>query len=151
YATALMDTITAFQGTPNDVPEAVAARVARSRFLYEGGHHFVVLMEECVLRYRIGDAETMAGQLRHLLTVMPLPSVSLGIIPATAQRTMWPLEAFYLHDDVRNVVENLTAEINIVQRGELTDYRKAFEALSRMAVYGDQARRHITSAIDALG
>lgn len=151
YATALMETITAFQGTPNDVPEAVASRVARSRFLYEGGHHFVVLMEECVLRYRIGDSETMAGQLRHLLTVMPLPSVSLGIIPLSARRTMWPLEAFYLHDGARNVVENLTAEINVVQPRELADYRKAFEALSKMAVYGDRARRLITTAIDALG
>ncbi|MEW2087243.1 Scr1 family TA system antitoxin-like transcriptional regulator [Streptomyces sp. NPDC005283] len=38
FATALMSQITTFQGTPNDVSEAVAARVARSRFLYEGGH-----------------------------------------------------------------------------------------------------------------
>lgn len=43
YATALMEAITEFQGIPNDVPEAVAARVARSRFLYEGGHRFAVL------------------------------------------------------------------------------------------------------------
>ncbi len=35
----------------------------------------------------------MRGQLRHLLAVMPLASVSLGIIPFTAQRTVWPLEA----------------------------------------------------------
>ncbi|EKX63922.1 XRE family transcriptional regulator [Streptomyces ipomoeae] len=151
YATALMETITDFQGTPNDVPEAVAARVARSRFLYEGGHRFVVLMEECVLRYRIGDNETMTEQLRHLLTVMPLPSISLGIIPFTAQRGMWPLEAFYLYDDKHNVVETLTAEINVVQPREVTDYGKAFAELSKMAVYGDRARRLITTAIDCLG
>lgn len=46
FATALMEQITAFQGTPNDVAEAVAARIARSRFLYEDGHRYVVLMEE---------------------------------------------------------------------------------------------------------
>jgi hypothetical protein len=151
YATALMEAITDFQGTPNDVSEAVAARVARSRFLYEGGHRFVVLMEECVLRYRVGDAETMAGQLRHLLAVMPLPSVSLGVIPFTAQRTMWPLEAFYLHDGTRSVVETLTAEVNVVQPRELADYRKAFEELTKMAVYGNAARALIDTAIDSLG
>ncbi|MEV6941146.1 DUF5753 domain-containing protein [Streptomyces sp. NPDC051172] len=151
YATALMEAITDFQGTPNDVSEAVAARVARSRFLYEGGHRFVVLMEECVLRYRVGDAETMAGQLRHLLTVMPLPSVSLGIIPFTAQRTMWPLEAFYLHDGARSVVETLTAEVNVVQPRELADYRKAFGELTKMAAHGNAARALIESAIIALG
>lgn len=28
-----------------------------------------------------------------------LVHLRLGIIPVTAQRTVWPLEAFYLHDD----------------------------------------------------
>ncbi|MGW1599634.1 helix-turn-helix domain-containing protein [Streptomyces eurythermus] len=151
YATALMEAITDFQGTPDDVPEAVAARVARSRFLYEGAHRFVVLMEECVLRYRIGDAETMAGQLRHLLAVMTLPSVSLGIIPFSARRTMWPLEAFYLHDGTRSVVETLTAVVNVVQPRELADYRRAFGELGKSAVHGEAARDLINSAITSIG
>ncbi|GHH88828.1 transcriptional regulator [Streptomyces sulfonofaciens] len=150
FATALMNQITRFQGTPDDVAEAVAARVARSRFLYEGGHRYVVLMEESVLRYRTADPEAMRGQLRHLLAVMPLASVSLGIIPFTAQRTVWPLEAFYLHDDTTAVVETLTAEIKVTQPRELADYAKAFADLAQMAVYGDAARALIRAAIDAL-
>ncbi|MEU2565161.1 helix-turn-helix transcriptional regulator, partial [Streptomyces longispororuber] len=122
YAEALMRSITDFQGTPDDITEAVAARLARSRYLYEGGHRFVVLIEEWVLRTRIGTAETMAGQLAHLLTVMPLPSVSLGVIPLGVPRTVWPLEAFYLYDDQRTVVETLTASINVRQPRELADY-----------------------------
>ncbi len=151
YATALMETITDFQGTPNDVPEAVAARVARSRFLYEGGHRFVVILEEWVLRSRVGDNETMRQQLRHLLDVMPLVSVSLGVIPSTAPRAMWPLEAFYTYDDRHVVVETLTAEVNVRQPREITDYLKAFRTLREMAVYGDQAKALINSAISALG
>ncbi|RSS84744.1 XRE family transcriptional regulator [Streptomyces sp. WAC02707] len=151
FATALMEQITAFQNTPNDIAEAVAARVARSRFLYEGEHRFVILMEESVLRFRTADPETMRGQLRHLLAVMPLASVSLGIIPFTAQRTVWPLEAFYVHDDTMAVVETLTAEIRVTQPREVADYTKAFASLQQMAVYGDDARALIHAAIDALG
>ncbi|MFF0550810.1 helix-turn-helix domain-containing protein [Streptomyces sp. NPDC004311] len=151
YITALMRSITDFQGTPDDITETVAARVARSRFLYEGEHHFVVLMEEAVLRHRLGSAETMRAQLQHLLQVMPLPSVSLGIIPAGAERTMWPLEAFYLHDAHRALVETLTAEVNVLQPRELTDYRRAFDLLAQMAVYGDRARALINDAIDFFG
>ncbi|WP_329171286.1 helix-turn-helix domain-containing protein [Streptomyces sp. NBC_01477] len=150
FATALMQQITAFQGTPNDVAEAVAARVARSRFLYEGGHRYVVVMEESVLRFRTADPDAMRGQLRHLLAVMPLASLSLGIIPFTAQRTVWPLEAFYVHDDTLAVVETLTAEIRVTQPRELADYAKAFAGLASMAVYGDAARTLITAAIDTL-
>ncbi|WP_374101553.1 Scr1 family TA system antitoxin-like transcriptional regulator [Streptomyces sp. I5] len=63
-----------------------------------------------VLRYETVDPAAMCGQLRHLLAVMQLVSVSLGIIPFTAQRTVWPLEAFYVHDGTMAVVETLTAE-----------------------------------------
>ncbi|MFJ1804176.1 helix-turn-helix domain-containing protein [Streptomyces sp. NPDC088180] len=150
FATALMSQITDFQGTPDDVAEAVAARVARSRFLYEGGHRYVVLMEESVLRFRTANPEAMRGQLRHLLAVMPLASLSLGIIPFTAQRTVWPLEAFYVHDDTMAVVETLTAEIKVTQPRELADYMKAFAGLAEMAVYGDAARVLIRAAINAL-
>ncbi|MEU8776524.1 helix-turn-helix transcriptional regulator [Streptomyces sp. NPDC048606] len=151
YATALLTNITHFQGTPDDVTEAVAARVARSRFLYEGTHRYAVLLEEWVLRSRIGDAAAMVGQLRHLLTVMPLASVSLGVIPFSAERTVWPLEAFYLYDDRQVVVETLTARIGVTQPRELADYAQAFAGLAEMAVYGDDARALISAAIDALG
>jgi hypothetical protein len=150
FATALLEQITAFQGTPNDVAEAVAARLARSRFLYERGHRYVVVMEESVLRFRTADPDAMLGQLHHLLAVMPLASLSLGIIPFTAQRTVWPLEAFYVHDDTMAVVETLTAEIRVTQPREIADYAKAFAGLAAMAVYGDAARTLIRAAIDAL-
>ncbi|MQY14472.1 hypothetical protein SRB5_46390 [Streptomyces sp. RB5] len=150
YATALLRSITDFQGTPDDVADAVAARLARSRFLYEGGHRFVVLLEEWVLRARIGDPATMTHQLRHLLDVLPLPSVSLGVIPFSAPRVVWPLEAFYVFDNAHTVVETLTAEINIRQPREIADYRRAFAELATMAVFGADARALVESAIRTL-
>lgn len=151
YATALLNGITRFKGYADDVTEAVAGRVARSRFLYEGGHRFVVVLEEAVLRHRIGDPAAMAGQLRHLITLMPLPSLSLGIIPFGAERAVWPLEAFYLFDASSCSVETLTAEISVTQPRELADYAKAFTELSQMAAHGDAARRLIADAIGVLG
>jgi transcriptional regulator with XRE-family HTH domain len=75
YAEALLSSIAAFRDAPGDVAQAVAARVARARFLHEGNHRFGVLVEEWVPRSRIGDAEAMSGQLGHLLAIMSLPSV----------------------------------------------------------------------------
>lgn len=151
YATALMRSITDFQGTPDDITEAVAARLARSRYLYEGDHRFVVLIEEWVLHAVVGTPATMAGQLAHLLAVLLLPSVSLGIIPLGTPRTVWPLEAFYLYDDQNTVIETLTASISVRRPRELADYAKAFKGLAEMAVHGDAARARIRAAIDALG
>ena len=49
YAGALMSAITAFQGTPDDVEEAVRARMNRNRLLHAAGHQFTMLVEESVL------------------------------------------------------------------------------------------------------
>lgn len=151
YATALLSTIAAFQDTPDDSSAAAASRVERSHVVHEGGHRFALLMEETVLRYRIGDANTMAGQLGYLLAVMALPNVSLGIIPFTAERRVWPLESFYLFDDHRASVELLTAAVNVSAPTEIAVYAKAFSQLAEIAVYGSDARALITEAISSLG
>jgi len=151
YAEALITMITDFQNTPRDVTEAVASRVERARALYRADHSFAILLEETVLRYRLGDAAVMAGQLGHLLEVMSLPAVSLGVIPATAQRAVWPLEAFYMFDNRLVTVETLTAEINVTAPSEVQDYARAFAELARTAVHGAAARAIVTAAISALG
>jgi transcriptional regulator with XRE-family HTH domain len=151
YATALLSSIAAFQDTPDDSATAAASRIERSRVLHEGNHRFALLMEETVLRYRIGDAATMAGQLGYLLAVMALPNVSLGVIPFTAQRRVWPLEAFYMFDDRQTSVELLTAAVNVSAPSEIATYAKAFSELSKIAVHGSGARALITEAINSLG
>ncbi|MFI2212698.1 helix-turn-helix domain-containing protein [Streptomyces sp. NPDC020141] len=151
YATGLLRTITEFQGTPDDVADAVRARLERSRVVREGDHRFALLLEETVLHYRVGDDAAMAGQLGHLLAVMARPNVSLGIIPFQARRRVWPLEAFYAFDEAQVAVETLTAEINVTAPGEIRTYLKAFSELSGIAVRGAEARACITRAIDSLG
>ncbi|WP_149830957.1 helix-turn-helix domain-containing protein [Streptomyces tailanensis] len=151
YATALLSQITDFRQTPNDVTEAVAARMDRARVLREGDHRFAILVEEAVLRHRIGDAEVMAGQLGHLLSIMSLPAVSLGVVPFTATRSMWPLETFSVYDGEQAQVELLTAAVNVTAPSEIEQYARAFDRLSQVTVYGAPARALITQAIEALG
>ncbi|GGW77686.1 hypothetical protein GCM10010383_01250 [Streptomyces lomondensis] len=151
YATGLLRSITDFQNTPDDVADAVQARLNRSRVVHEGNHRFALLLEEAVLYYRVCDDTAMAGQLRNLLEIMSRPNVSLGIIPFTARRTVWPLEAFYAFDDAQVAVETLTAEVNITAPGEIRTYLKAFAELSRIAVHGRESRLLIIKAIEAHG
>ncbi|WP_231332093.1 DUF5753 domain-containing protein [Actinomadura graeca] len=151
YATALLHAVTEFQGTPNDVDAAVQARLDRSHVIYKAGHRFSVVIEEEVLRHRIGDADTMAGQLGHLLAVMSLPAVSLGVIPfAGPARQIWPVPTFDVFDDKRVHIELLSATVTITAPTEVGVYVKAHTRLAEMAVYGATARGLITTAIDAL-
>ncbi|MFI6289477.1 helix-turn-helix domain-containing protein [Streptomyces sp. NPDC051018] len=152
YASALMGTIAGFRGTPDDVSEAVDARMRRSRVVHEGDHRFATLVEEKVLHHRVGDTEVMAGQLGALLASMGLPSISLGVIPSAAprERVMWPIEQFTVFDDARVHVELLAARVTVTAPSELDIYLRAFTRLTELAVYGQEARGLIVKAIDAL-
>ncbi|MFI1524655.1 helix-turn-helix domain-containing protein [Kitasatospora cineracea] len=151
YATALLNTVADFRNTPNDVADAVKARLARSRVIRTGHHRFAILVEESVLYYRLGTTDTMAEQLHHLLEVMALPALSLGVIPFTAQRTMWPVETFNIFDDAEAGVELLSAQVTVTTPSEIALYTQAFDRLRVFAVYGAQARELISRAAASLG
>ena len=151
YATALLSSITEFRGSPDDVPDAVAARMNRNRILGTGDHRFALLLEETVLYYRVGGAGIMAGQLGRLAEAAGLPSVALGVIPLAApERPAWPLEQFTVFDDERVHVELLSAQVTVTAPSEITLYVRAFERLARLAVYGEAAQALIGDALAAL-
>jgi transcriptional regulator with XRE-family HTH domain len=152
YAKALMSMITEFQQTPDDVDDAVRARISRNRILSSEGRRFTMLLEESVLRYQVGDNEAMTAQLGHLLSCTALPNVRIGVIPFSAEsRSMWTLESFNVFDDARVHVETLTAVVTVTVPGEVVVYLRAFDRLAELAVYGAEARALITAALSALG
>jgi len=151
YATALLSAIKDFHGTPDDVADAVAARMQRKRLVHSGSHRYAALLEEAVLRQVIGDAEVMAEQLGYLLEATAFPALSLGVVPfGVTERPVWPLEAFTVFDDTRVYVELLSAQVTVTAPSEIVLYARAFEKLSGLAVYGDEARARIMDAIGAL-
>ncbi|MQA01869.1 MAG: helix-turn-helix domain-containing protein [Streptosporangiales bacterium] len=147
YIAAVFDVVGRRRGTRNDVDQAVEARMARRRVLYEGDHRFGFVLEESVLRSGLGGRDVMAGQLQNLLEAMALPSVSLGIIPARADRPQWQLEQFTLYDHEQVEVELLSARVTITTPSEIRLYADAFEDLAATAAYGAAARELITAAI----
>ncbi|WP_409473115.1 helix-turn-helix domain-containing protein [Streptomyces sp. HC307] len=150
YARAVLSGVAKLYDVPNDADQAAAARMERSKIVHEPGHRFVMVVEESVLYYRLGDADAMAAQLGYLLTAGALPSVSLGIIPKTVQRTLWPQELFHVYDDQMVSVELMSARVRVTQPSEVALYLRAFDQLRGMAVYGAEARALIVKAIEAL-
>jgi transcriptional regulator with XRE-family HTH domain len=140
YATAILSRVIEFNQIPNDLDGAVAARLERQRFLYSGDRRYLVVLEEQALKTRVGSVETMQGQLDRLLAVMSLPRVSLGIIPAMAERRIWTSAGFWIFDTETVRVETPSAELTITQRSEIAIFEKRFAWLQDSTVYGKEAR-----------
>jgi transcriptional regulator with XRE-family HTH domain len=145
YATAVIAAAIDLNNIPNDVDEAVAARLERQHLLYSGDRRFVVVLEEQALRTRVGDAETMRAQLDRLLSLGTLHRVSLGIIPAMAARTVWTSAGFWIFDAGTVHAEVPSAELTITARSDIAMFEKRFARLQNAAVYGAQMRALVTA------
>jgi hypothetical protein len=119
----------------------------RQRVLYTGDRQFRAVIEEQVLKTRVGDADVMAGQLDRLMAVMSLPRVSIGIIPAAGVRHSLTQGSFWMFDDSRVRIETVSASLTITQPRDIALYTRVFELLERSAVHGHEARKLISRAI----
>jgi transcriptional regulator with XRE-family HTH domain len=152
YTTAVLASLRERRQVPvDDVASAVAERTDRQHILYEGDHKFAFVLEAAALHYQVGGPDVLAGQLRHLLDVMRLASVSLGIIPTSVDRSpRWPVEDFYIFDNNQANVELVSGFLTITHPREIAMYAESFAALSKLAVYGSRARTLITAALAEL-
>lgn len=148
YSNAIMGEWAKFLGVPDDREAATAVRMRRQRVLHSGVHRFVFLLAEQTLHTRVGGPVVMAQQLDHLLSLVKLPRVSLGIIPAMAERSFHSQCVFWIWDDARVIVETVSARIEITRKDEVALYAAAFDLLGQAAVYGRRAAALITAARD---
>lgn len=136
-------------GLPESEAEAaVAARMPRQRLVTAGTgrNRYSFLIEASALDVLVGDAEIMVGQCDFLLSVFSLPHVSLGVIPATRVRTIYPGEGFYIFDGKLVRSELWSGGFRSRQPEEVATFLRAFAMLREMAVYGASARGLIAAA-----
>jgi hypothetical protein len=151
YARAMLQFWFGFLDIQNDLVEAVAARMMRQSVLYDPAKTFSVVLEEAVLHTRYGDADTLAGQLDRLVSVMSLPNVSVGVVPMGSDRQVVGQVSFWMFDDAVVALETPTASIEVTSPQEVSLYARMFEHLRRPALYGKDARGLVLAALDNLG
>jgi len=147
YATVILRQVVDFLDVPDDVPAGVAKRMERQQVLYDGEHRYDVILGEQALYTHVGGPEVMRGQLERLLREIDLPSLTLGILPASADVGMVPAHGFNMFDDNRARYELVSTGVDIIDPAELALHNKAFGLLSDAASYGDDAKELIEKAL----
>ncbi|MEU0743026.1 helix-turn-helix transcriptional regulator [Streptomyces sp. NPDC006134] len=148
YTRAVLAGIRERRDLPDDVEAAVGTRMDKQRVLTERGKQFDIVLEESVLYRRVGPQEVMVEQLSRLLEASVLTSVSLGIIPMNADRSLMPpVEDFWVFDDRQVNVELVSAFLTVKQAGEVKRYLEDFTRLTELAHRGGPALTLIAAAI----
>lgn len=146
YATVILRRVVGFLGVPDDVPAGVAKRMERQQVLYDGEHRYDVVLGEQALYTNVGGSRVMREQMERLLREIDLPSLGLGILPATAEFGVVPMPGFNMREG-RVDYELVSCGVDITDVGELALHHKAFDALSGAACYGESAKRLINKAL----
>lgn len=134
---------------PNEIESTLDAKMRRQDVLYDATKRFEFVITEAALRLLYCPSDVMLAQLDRLLTLTyPRANLWFGIIPFGAQLPTVPQNRFIAIDDVV-YVEDFADEV--VYRGErVLTYTKAMDLLVGEAVTGEQARRLVIAASDAL-
>src|SRR5260370_16315026 len=80
YARARFEEAVRVHGIPNDVDEAVRARLRRQEVLYRPDKRFHFVVTEGAVRFRLCPDEAMIAQLERLVALSAMRNVELGII-----------------------------------------------------------------------
>ncbi|MFI9340441.1 Scr1 family TA system antitoxin-like transcriptional regulator [Streptomyces sp. NPDC052773] len=77
-------------------------------------------------------------------------TLSLGVIPFTAQRAVWPMATFTIFDEDRVHADSLDAATTLTEPSRIALCAEAFDHLAGDAVHGAEARTLIRDAPAAL-
>src|SRR5262249_44382658 len=140
----------AFLDAPDDADATVAMKAERTAIALNPTKRIAVVLGEQALHTRRGTPSQHADQLTHLLSLMRLPFVSVGIIPAGAQRLAIATIGFWIFDDNAVALETPTAAIKVTRPHEIALYAAMFDQLRKEAVYGHDARQLIAKVLASL-
>ncbi len=127
-----------------DIDETVRVRMRRSQILYEPGRHIEILIAESVLSTAVCSPAVMATQLDRLTSVIGLPQVRFGILPAYCQLPHLLPVGFWIVD-AEVFVEHAAGELRIDDEDQVATYNRLADRLWSVAVEGDAARTIITN------
>ncbi|MGH3646810.1 MAG: helix-turn-helix domain-containing protein [Micromonosporaceae bacterium] len=150
YARVVIGEGAALHGAPSDqLDGAVTARMQRQQYLYDHTKQFEFLLAEPVLRWVICPLSVMLGQMDRLLAVVSgMSNIRFGILPTGIPLAVTPQNSFSLIDDVA-YVETFVGEA-VHYGDEAVAYHRVMDRLWDDAVTGEQARKLIVSAAQAL-
>ncbi|HEX6683716.1 MAG TPA: helix-turn-helix transcriptional regulator [Candidatus Limnocylindrales bacterium] len=151
YVRRMLEFWYTFLDAPDDADATVAMKAERTAVALTPAKRIAVVLGEQVLHTRRGTPQEHAEQLKHLRSIMRLPFVSVGIIPADAQRKAIATIGFWIFDNNAVALETPTAAIKVTRPKEIALYAAMFAQLQAEAVYGRRAQRLIHNALEVNG
>jgi transcriptional regulator with XRE-family HTH domain len=143
---------------PGMIGRMVNVRLRRQQVLERDGLHITVVLDESVLRRRVGNGTVMYEQLQRLAREAEKPNITVQILPLDSQHTVFGesfvIFGFVAEDDamLQEVVSTETLKSGFILEGERDTYlhRIAFQMLADAALDPESSRKLILETAESL-
>ena len=136
------------------IQTGVAVRLQRQKLLEPGGPDSYFILDESVLRRRVGSPEIMREQLNRLKELAALPNVTIQVVPFTAGRHRGLLGSFEIfelsdqEDDYALLLEQPYKDVLIEDSSEETrEYVVIFRELEKVALGEEESVKFIDKVL----
>jgi transcriptional regulator with XRE-family HTH domain len=137
---------------PGMIGRMVTVRMRRQEVLNREGLHLSVVLDESVLRRRIGDESVMYEQLQRLAQEADRPNLTVQILPLNGQHTVFgeSFVIFGFRDDQDVVItEQLRNSVTLEGERETYLHRIAFQSLCEAALDPAESRALILETAES--
>lgn len=141
--------------TTKEVDQRVRARIERQHvFTKERPLELWAIVDEAALRRLVGGAEVMTAQLRHLLSMIEQPYVTLQVIPFAAGAHPGMPGSFVLMDfpaaeDPSVIyIDSMAGDLFLEAEADIRRYEQIFDHLRAMAQSPDDSRALIDTLVN---
>jgi transcriptional regulator with XRE-family HTH domain len=126
-------------------------RLKRQGVLREPGREWRYVFAEAVLWTRYGSADTLVGQLRHLVATMEeLPAVDIRVVPFSATWPIFPMATFKIHDEMTVSLEQQVGEHVVSDPRQVQAYIEQWDLLAGVALNRRQSMALIQQVADRI-
>lgn len=126
-----------------ELARTIAARQQRQQILYDTTKRFTFVVTEAALRWGFCPADVMAAQATHIASLATLANVEVGVVFLGAPVDEIPLHGYQIIDDRLARIELEHAVITVTDPRDIATYARLFEAMSRAAEFGQEARSRL--------
>ncbi|MDS1269070.1 helix-turn-helix transcriptional regulator [Lipingzhangella sp. LS1_29] len=128
---------------PQEIEEAVTARLSRRAGMNVGSTQYRLVLAEGALRWQACSPALMAGQIQAVVAAIASPSLEIGVIPWTQPMRVFASHGFHIYDDDAVTVGTKSATATLTGPADIATYVDLFTELERAASFGDAAREHL--------
>ncbi|MEV4252388.1 helix-turn-helix transcriptional regulator [Spirillospora sp. NPDC049652] len=144
YMRAAMDM--PIEPAKGDTRRAIALKLERQQILHDPSKRFEFLLTEQAVKWRLCSPPVMALQLDRLVSLSRLPNVRIGVVPATSDIGVGPMNTFTLYDRHLVTVETFSGQVVLRDPKDIEHHVDLFSYFSDHALWGSEARSFLLTA-----